>query len=68
MSSEVAGYAGCLEDVGPAMTVSVRGMDEPMSVIGVARGRDLPASILSSDDEDDKAPARGGRKGADAAM
>jgi adenylate cyclase len=68
MSSEVAGYAGCLEDAGPAMTVSVRGMDEPMSVIGVARGRDLPASILSSDDEEDKAPARGGRKGADAAM
>jgi hypothetical protein len=48
MSEEVARHAGCLDDAGPAMSVTVRGVEEPMSVIGVTRGRDLPAIILSS--------------------
>ena len=60
MSAEVARHAGCLDDAGPVMTVSVRGVDEPMSVIGVTRGRDLPASILSSSEEDEKTMSRGG--------
>ena len=45
--------------------VNVRGVDEPMSVIGVTRGRDLPASILSSSEEDEKtSPRVGGSKNA----
>jgi adenylate cyclase len=56
-SSDVARYAGCLEEAGPPTTVSVRGVEEPMQVIGVARGRDLPASILMSADEDEKTMA-----------
>jgi len=58
MSSDVARYAGCLDEAGPGMTVSVRGVDDPMEVLGVGRGRDLPASILlASDTEDEKASA-----------
>ena len=64
MSEEVARFAGCLDDAGPAMSVNVRGVDEPMSVIGVTRGRDLPASILSSSEEDEKTATRGGSKSA----
>ena len=63
MSAEVARHAGCLDDAGPAMTVNVRGVDEPMSMIGVARGRDLPASILSSSEEDEKTSPRSGDRG-----
>ncbi len=65
ISSEVAGYAGCADDLGPALTVNVRGVEEPMDVIGVARGRDLPASILSPiEGEDEKAGPRAGAHGA----
>ena len=49
MSSDVARYAGCLEDAGPVLIVNVRGVDAPMEVVGVLRGRDLPASILAAD-------------------
>jgi len=56
MSADVARHAGCLEDAGPPISVNVRGVEEPMDVIGVTRGRDLPASILVAvDGEDDKA-------------
>ena len=48
MSSDVATYAGCLDDAGPVLIVNVRGVDAPMEVIGVMRGRDLPASILAA--------------------
>ena len=34
------------------LEVSVRGVDEPIEVIGLARGRDLPASILVFADEE----------------
>jgi adenylate cyclase len=63
MSADVARYAGCLEDAGQVATVSVRGVGEPMEVVGAARGRDLPASILFSAEEDEKAmlQATGGR-------
>ena len=64
MSEEVARHAGCLDDAGPAISVNVRGVDEPMSVIGVTRGRDLPAIILSSSEEDEKSATRGGDKSA----
>ena len=48
MSSDVASYADCLDDAGPVMIVNVRGVEAPMEVIGVTRGRDLPASILAA--------------------
>ena len=42
------------------MQVAVRGVAEPIEVIGVARGRDLPASILAfTDEEKEKGPWRG---------
>ena len=64
MSAEVAHYAGCPEDAGPVMTVDVRGVEEQMQVVGVARGRDLPASILvAADGEDEKATARANEQG-----
>jgi adenylate cyclase len=57
MSADVARYAGCLDDAGPTITVNVRGVEEPMEVVGVTRGRDLPASILIAvDGEDEKSP------------
>ena len=34
------------------LEVSVRGVDEPIEVIGLVRGRDLPASILVFTDEE----------------
>ena len=36
------------------LTVNVRGVDEPMQIICVTRGRDLPASILASQEDDEK--------------
>ena len=64
MSSEVASYAGCLDDAGPVLIVKVRGVAQPMQLIGVARGRDLPASILiAAEGEDDKAGRRGSTQG-----
>ena len=48
MSSDVASYAGCLEEAGPVLIVNVRGVEAPMEVVGILRGRDLPASILAA--------------------
>jgi adenylate cyclase len=50
MSSDVASYAGCLDDAGPVLIVNVRGVEAAMEVVGVMRGRDLPASILAAAD------------------
>ncbi len=64
MSSDVASYAGCLKDTGPILIVKVRGVEKPMQLIGVSRGRDLPASILiAAEGEDDKAGRRGSTQG-----
>jgi hypothetical protein len=57
MSSNVARHAGCFGDVGPLISFNVRGVDEPLEVIGLARGRDLPAS------GDGRAMSRPGREG-----
>jgi adenylate cyclase len=46
VSSDVARDAGCLGDVGPLISWNVRGVDEPLQMIDLARGRDLPLSIL----------------------
>jgi adenylate cyclase len=63
MSGEVAAFAGCTSDFGPTLTVDVRGVEEPMQVIGVARGRDLPASILAPvEGEEEKTGARSGAR------
>ena len=67
LSSEVARHAGCLEQSGTAVTINVRGVDEPLQVFSFARGRDLPASILLSIDEDERALPRGDLRGMDAA-
>jgi adenylate cyclase len=48
MSGDVASHAGCLDDAGPVLIVNVRGMEAPMEVVGIMRGRDLPASILAA--------------------
>jgi adenylate cyclase len=52
MSADVARYAGCLSEAGPVLTVTVRGVEDPIQVIGVSRGRDLPASILLEADNE----------------
>jgi adenylate cyclase len=65
MSTDVARHAGCLDDAGPVLTVHVRGVDDPMEVVGVFRGRDLPTSILlAADNEEEKTPGRFGATGA----
>jgi len=63
MSAEVVKHAGCLDDFPASATVNVRGVGEPMQVIAVARGRDLPASILTFSEEDDRPLPRGDIKG-----
>jgi adenylate cyclase len=54
MSAEVAKHAGFLDQFPPPELVNVRGIADPMHVIGVTRGRDLPASILVASSEDDR--------------
>jgi adenylate cyclase len=55
VSCDVARNAGWLECESQTMTVTVRGVADPIEVIGVARGRDLPVTILTSAaGEDDK--------------
>jgi adenylate cyclase len=57
LSRNVARYAGWTPATEFSATVSVRGVEEPVEVVGVVRGRDLPASILAaaSDNELSKA-------------
>jgi adenylate cyclase len=50
MSSDVATSADCLDEAGPVLIVNVRGVDAPMEVVCIMRGRDLPASILAAAD------------------
>ena len=52
LSRAVAERAGWNADPESLLEVSVRGVDEPIEVIGLARGRDLPASILVFTDEE----------------
>ncbi|MFM9848317.1 MAG: adenylate/guanylate cyclase domain-containing protein [Hyphomicrobiaceae bacterium] len=54
MSADVARHAGFLEDLPASATVNVRGVAEPMQIICVSRGRDLPVSILASQEDDEK--------------
>jgi adenylate cyclase len=52
LSRAVAERAGWNADPESLLEVSVRGVDEPIEVIGLVRGRDLPASILVFTDEE----------------
>lgn len=47
LSRRVARYAGWEGDGHLAASVDVRGVAEPVEVLGVTRGRDLPADILA---------------------
>jgi hypothetical protein len=39
------------------MHVGVRGVAEPIEVISIARGRDLPAAVLAPTEEEKEKPA-----------
>jgi adenylate cyclase len=60
VSREVARHAGWEPDAAFMAEVKVRGVAEPVEVIGIARGRDLPATILIfADDEKERPKPRG---------
>jgi len=54
MSADVASSAGFLDDLPAPATVNVRGVAELMQIICVSRGRDLPVSILASQEDDER--------------
>jgi len=56
ISLDVARQAGWEPTEGERMQVDVRGVAEPVEVIGIVRGRDLPASILTYADEEEERP------------
>jgi adenylate cyclase len=53
ISREVARQAGWVPSVDLISTVNLRGVSEPLEVVAIGRGRDLPASILASVDDED---------------
>ena len=53
ISREVARQAGWEPPADFVSTVTLRGVSEPLEVIAIGRGRDLPASILASDENED---------------
>jgi adenylate cyclase len=56
ISREVARQAGWEPTEGEMMQVPVRGVAGPIEVIGIVRGRDLPASILTYADDEEERP------------
>jgi len=56
LSREVAQRAGWDPGADFTMRIAVRGVGEPVEVIGLARGRDLPANILAYSDEEKERP------------
>ena len=56
LSREVAKQAGWEPSEAFTMQLPVRGVAEPVDVIGIARGRDLPASILAYTDDEEERP------------
>jgi len=56
LAREVARQAGWEPAAEFTMQVAVRGVAEPVEVIGIARGRDLPASILAYTDDEEERP------------
>ncbi len=61
MSAAVAKHAGCHDALVETETVNVRGLANPLQIVTVRRGRDLPTSILASDD--DERPGASNRMG-----
>jgi adenylate cyclase len=63
LSRNVADEAGWTPTTEFTTTTTVRGVADPVAVIGIGRGRDLPASILAVTDAEAKPPtARRGRR------
>ncbi len=57
VSKDAARYAGWRDvEAGASETVTVRGVTAPVEVIYVARGRDLPVSILADTEGEDDRP------------
>ena len=54
LSRTVADFAGWSTGDIPRATVGVRGVAQPIEVLGIARGRDLPVAILSASDTERK--------------
>ena len=63
LSRAVARQAGWEPSSEFTTTIEVRGVAEPVEVIGFPRGRDLPASILAVIDDDDHKAMAAARKG-----
>ncbi len=63
LSREVAVRAGWEPANEFTTTITVRGVAEPVEVIGFPRGRDLPASILAAVDDAELLAMSTGRKG-----
>ena len=61
LSREVATQASWEPPVEMTTHVDVRGVAEPIEVIAVARGRDLPSAILAPTEAEKKSPRRGPR-------
>ncbi|HEX2843344.1 adenylate/guanylate cyclase domain-containing protein [Hyphomicrobium sp.] len=55
LSRAVAEHAGWAPTTEFTTTIQVRGVADPVDVIGIVRGRDLPASILSATSDTDVA-------------
>jgi hypothetical protein len=53
ISLEVARLAGWNPPPELVSTVNVRGMNEPIEIVAIGRGRDLPASILAFSEDVD---------------
>ena len=60
MSAEVAKHAGYDAEAGSAFMAQVRGVDAPMQLIGLYRGRDMPSTILEATVAEEE--ARGGKR------
>lgn len=58
VSADVARLAGSLGDDAQQFTVEVRGVSKPMQVVGLRRGRDIPATILIPTEDETAAKVR----------
>lgn len=61
LSRDVARYAGWVDPDLPTMKVNVRGVEGPLEVIGIGRGRDLPVRLLAASESEDERLRMSGR-------
>ena len=61
LSRDVARYAGWVDRDWPTMKVNVRGVEGPLEVIGIGRGRDLPVRLLAASESEDERLRMSGR-------